>query len=51
MSKSVNVCRYCGDKFKGKTETADMCHKCYSKLPLVRELCAIGRKIKAGTKK
>jgi hypothetical protein len=44
----VNKCRYCENKFKSKSETADMCGKCYDKFPYVKELVAICRKIKRG---
>jgi tRNA(Ile2) C34 agmatinyltransferase TiaS len=42
------VCKYCGKTAKGNGFTCEVCAK---KLPLVRELVAIGRKIKAGAKK
>lgn len=51
MSKFENVCKYCGDKFSSKSKTADMCHKCYEKLPLVRKLVAIGKQIKGSVEK
>jgi hypothetical protein len=45
--ENEKICMYCDRKFKG---TSYMCGKCKSRLPLVRELIAIGKKIKAGAK-
>ena len=42
------ICPYCGKLHNGNGYTCEVCAK---KLPLVRELLAIGRKIKAGAKK
>lgn len=44
------VCIYCGELFRVKNGRA-YCSKCAKKLPLVRELRKIGRKIKAGANK
>jgi tRNA(Ile2) C34 agmatinyltransferase TiaS len=51
MKENITICKYCGNEFQSKSETADICHKCYEKLPYVRQLVAIGRAIKRGTKK
>lgn len=49
MNGTDRKCKYCGASM-GKG-AGDICHNCYTKLPLVREIKAIGKKIKAGVKK
>ena len=46
--EAEKICQYCGKLHKGNGYT---CGGCNQKLSLVRELLAIGRKIKAGAKK
>lgn len=49
MSENKRICKYC--KASMGKNAGDVCPNCTSKLPLVRELIAIGNKIKRSVKK
>ena len=51
MSEEKRICKYCEKKLPQYCQLANMCYNCNDKLPLVRELKAIGNKIKRGVKK